>query len=153
MLFAIFILWVIFNGRVTLETILLGVAVSAALFLFACKFLGYSPKTEVKVARFFARGVRYAGILIYETAKANVYVSKIVYSRKIDIKPQMVFFKTGLKTTAARVMLANSITLTPGTLTIVLNDDLLCVHCLNSDLAGDIDKSVFVKQLERFEKG
>ena len=152
MLFAIFILWVIFNGRFTPETLLLGAAISAMLFVFACRFLGYSPKTEKKVARFFVRGVRYALLLIYETAKSNLYVSKIVYSKKIQIRPQMVFFKTGLKTTAARVVLANSITLTPGTLTIVLNEDLLCVHCLNNDLAAGIDKSVFVKRLEKFEE-
>ena len=151
MLFIIFALWIVFNGGFTLETVLLGVAISVSLFLFICRFMGYSPDTDVKIARNFFRALRYAALIIWETVKANLYVSRIVYSRKIEIRPQMVFFKTRLKTTAARVMLANSITLTPGTLTIVLNEDLLCVHCLNHDLATDIDKSVFMRQLEKFE--
>ena len=151
MLFIIFALWVVFNGRFTVETALLGIVISAMLFLFICKYMGYSPDTDKKMARHFLRGLRYAAILIWETAVSNMYVSRIVFSKKIEVRPQMVFFRTHLKTTAARVMLANSITLTPGTLTLVLNDDLLCVHCLNSDLATDIDKSIFVRQLEKFE--
>ena len=152
MLFIIFALWIIFNGRFTAETALSGVAISAILFLFARKYMGYSPDTDKKIARHFFRGLAYAALLIRETVKSNIYVSKIVFSRRIEIQPQMVFFRTKLKTAAARVMLANSITLTPGTLTVVLTDDLLCVHCLNRELAADIDKTVFVKHLEKFEK-
>lgn len=152
MLFIVLALWIILNGRFTIETTLLGVLISAALFLFTCKYLGYSPSTEKKIARHILRGLCYAAVLVWETVKANVYVSKIVFSKKIQIRPQMVFFRIKLKTTAARVMLANSITLTPGTLTVVLTDDLYCVHCLNNDLAADINKSVFVRQLEGFER-
>ena len=151
MLLIIFALWIIFNGRITVETTLLGVFISAALFFFICRFMGYSPDTDKKIARHFLRGLCYAGVLIWETAVSNLYVSKIVYSKRVEIRPQMVFFRTKLKTTAARVMLANSITLTPGTLTVVLTDDLLCVHCLNSDLAKDVNDNVFARQLAKFE--
>ena len=149
--FILFALWIIFNGRLAMETTLLGIVISLMLFMFACRYMGYSPDTDKKMLRFLLRGLRYAAILVWETTKSNLYVSKIVYSRKISVQPQMVFFRTKLKTTAARVALANSITLTPGTLTVVLTDDLFCVHCLNSDFAVNIDKSVFVKQLEKFE--
>ena len=151
MLFIIFALWIVLNGKITLETTLLGILISSLLFFFICRYMGYSPGTDIKIARRFFRGLCYAGVLIWETAKSNLYVSKIVFSRKIEIQPQMVFFRTKLKTTAARVMLANSITLTPGTLTVVLTDDLFCVHCLNKDLAADIDKNVFSRQLAKFE--
>ncbi|MCL1834614.1 MAG: Na+/H+ antiporter subunit E [Oscillospiraceae bacterium] len=151
MLLIIFILWVIFNGRLTPETALPGVAISAALFWFAYKYMNYKPGNDIKIVRFFLRGLRYAGVVFLETVKSNIYVTKIVFSRKINIDPQMVFFKTSLRTEAARVVLANSITLTPGTLTVVLTDGIFCVHCLKSDLSEGIDKSLFVEQLRRFE--
>ena len=152
MIVVLFILWIIFYGRFSTETVLLGAVVCSALYVFLWKFLGYSPSTDRKIVRFLLRGIHYTAVLIWETGKANLYVSKLVYSRKIEIRPQMVFFRTKLKSTAARVALANSITLTPGTLTIVLTDDLFCVHCLNSDLAEDLSGSVFVKLLEKFER-
>lgn len=152
MILIVLFLWIIFNGRLTLETIIPGCVVSVMMFLFVCKYLGYTPDTDKKLVRFFLRGILYVATLIWETVKSNLYVSKIVYSRKVEVRPQLVFFRTDLKSVLARVVLANSITLTPGTLTVVLNDDLFCVHCLNSDLTEGINKSVFVRQLKKFEE-
>ena len=46
-MFIVFLLlWVIFNGRVTLEILLIGTALSAALFAFCCKFMGYSVERD-----------------------------------------------------------------------------------------------------------
>ena len=151
MLLVIFSLWVIFNGRVTVETMLLGAVISVGVYWFACKYLGYATGTDRKVARSLLRMLRYAAVLVWEIVKANVQVSKIIYSKKPEVQPQIVFFRSHLKSTAARVVLANSITLTPGTLTVVLNDDLFCVHSLNGSLAGGIDSSVFVTQLSQIE--
>ncbi len=50
-------------------------------------------------------------------------------------KPALVRFKTDLKTKQARVVLANSITLTPGTITVTLEEDEYVVHCLDKELA------------------
>ena len=148
----IFLLWVIFNARLTTEIILTGLVISAAMFWVARKYLGYAPDTGKKFVRFFLWGLRYVAVLIWETVKSNLYVSKTVYSRNISIQPRIVFFKTNLKSVVARVVLANSITLTPGTLTVVLNDGLFCVHCLDSSFAEGIDKSIFAKQLVKIDK-
>ena len=56
-----------------------------------------------------------------------------------------------LKTEMARVMLANSITLTPGTITVSLTDQELLVHCLDKSLAEGMEDSEFVKLLEKLE--
>jgi multicomponent Na+:H+ antiporter subunit E len=50
------------------------------------------------------------------------------------------------------VILANSITLTPGTITVSLTDDHLLVHCLDKSLAEGMDDSVFVRLLQKMEE-
>ena len=61
-------------------------------------------------------------------------------------------FKTDLHSTFARVLLANSITLTPGTITVALTGNEYTVHCLDKELAEGISSSVFVKLLEKIEE-
>ena len=58
---------------------------------------------------------------------------------------------TDLKSETAKVMLANSITLTPGTITVSLEDDTLLVHCLDKTLSEGMEDSEFVKMLEKLE--
>ena len=76
----------------------------------------------------------------------------MIYSAKYELEPAIVHFKTDLQTTFARVLLANSITLTPGTITVSLKDDEYTVHCLDKELAKGIDSSVFVELLRRIER-
>ena len=153
MLPVIFSLWIIFNGKLTLETVLCGLVISAAVYWFACKYMGYSRSTGIKFARLILRVLRYTSILVWETVKSNFNIAKIIYSGKMEIQPRLVFFKTNLKSAAAKVVLANSITLTPGTLTVVQNNNIFCVHCLDNSIAEGIDKSVFIKQLGKIEEG
>ena len=68
------------------------------------------------------------------------------------MEPVIVHVHTNLKTETARVILANSITLTPGTITVSLTDDDLLVHCLDKSLAEGMENSSFVKLLEKMEK-
>ena len=64
----------------------------------------------------------------------------------------MVTFKTTLRSKISRVILANSITLTPGTITVSLWEDELIVHCLDKSMAEGMDNSVFVEMLEKMER-
>ena len=77
---------------------------------------------------------------------------KMIMSSKYEIEPVVVKFKTNLKTRPARILLANSITLTPGTITVSLSDDEYVVHCLDKSLAQGIDSSIFVELLEKMEE-
>ena len=144
-------LWLIFSMRLSAEIAVMGVIVSIAVYWFACSHMRYKPATDRKLLRNLLRGIRYALILVGETAKANAAVFRIVFSRTIEIEPRLVFFRTKLKTNVARVALANSITLTPGTITVALNDDLFCVHCLSGKMAEGIEDSIFVRELQKFE--
>ena len=73
-------------------------------------------------------------------------------TRKEVVEPVLVKIHTNLKSEVARVMLANSITLTPGTITVSLRGQELLVHCLDKSLAEGMENSEFVKLLEALEE-
>lgn len=147
-----FLIWIIFNGQFTLEIAAFGVVIAGLVYWFTCKFLNYSPKTDIVLAKKLFEVLHYIFILIVEIMKANFAVVKMIMSSKYEIEPVVVKFKTNLKTRPARILLANSITLTPGTITVSLSDDEYVVHCLDKSLAQGIDSSIFVELLEKMEE-
>ena len=89
--------------------------------------------------------------LIKEIITANLVVSRMILTRKEQMEPVIVHVHTDLKSETARVILANSITLTPGTITVSLTEDDLLVHCLDKSLSEGMDDSVFVRLLKKME--
>lgn len=147
-----FFVWIVFNGRITTEIVVIGALVAMAVFAFFCKFMDYSLKKEMlfyKRALFF---LEYLYLLIKEIVKANLAVTHMILTQKEVMEPVIFTFKTTLRTETAKVMLANSITLTPGTITVSLEGDEFVVHCLDKSLAEGIECSDFVKMLERMER-
>lgn len=147
-----FLVWIAFNGQVTGEIVLFGLAIAAALYAFSCKFLDWSPRKDARILRQSGRILRYVGVLIWEIVKANMAVIELILARDREPDPVIVQFRTDLKTQTARVVLANSITLTPGTITVSVEDDLLTVHCLDRSFAGGMEDSTFVRQLRIMEQ-
>ena len=137
--------------RLSIEIAVAGVIISTAVYRFARIYMRYNPAVERNLLRKMLLGLQYAFILILEVCKANIAVLKIIFARTIEVAPRLVYFRTNLKSNAARVTLANSITLTPGTFVVALNDGLYCAHCLNSEMAEGMEDSVFVRQLQKFE--
>ncbi|MCM1143972.1 MAG: Na+/H+ antiporter subunit E [Blautia sp.] len=147
-----FLLWVIFNGQFTLEIALFGIVVAAALFAFTCKFTDYSVAKEKKLLRHIISLIHYVGVLVVEIVKANFAVIHFILTEKEEAEPALVLFQTDLKTPMGRAALADAITLTPGTITVLLEDNRYSVHCLDNTFAEGIDKSVFVDMLQEYEK-
>ncbi len=152
MFIALFLFWLVFNGRFTVEIAVFGLVLSAAILWFMCKFMDYSLEKDFRIVKKSLWMIKYVLILIVEIGKANVGVLKILLSVRYEKEPVLVSFHTDLKSRAARVILANSITLTPGTITVNLMDDYYEVHCLDKSLAAGLDSSIFVKQLKKFEE-
>lgn len=146
-----FLLWVIFNGKLTLEIALFGVVLSAVMVLFCCKFLGYQLKMELVLLTLVGPFLQYIGVLLVEILKANWCVIKLIFNSRDELDPVLVHFDVPLKSKFARVLLANSITLTPGTITANLDRQGYTVHCLDRDLGVGIDRSVFVELLLKME--
>lgn len=148
-----FAIWVILNGRITLEVVLFGVVIATLMFAFICKFMDYSIKKELWLFKNFFLLLWYLIVLIVEILKANFAVVKMIFSVKYQIEPALVTFKSPLKTEFANFLLANSITLTPGTITVSSENGEFVVHCLDKDLAVGMDDSIFVHLLKKLEKG
>ena len=146
-----FLIWIIFNGQFTLEIAAFGLVIAGVLYWFICKFMDYKPRNDLILCKRFFLIIHYIFVLVKEIFKANIAVFKMVYSAKYQLEPAVVHFTTTLNSNFARVLLANSITLTPGTITVSLNDNEYVVHCLDKELAQGIDNSIFVKLLERIE--
>lgn len=153
MYFIFFLIWIIFNGQFTLEIAAFGVVIAGFIYWFICKFLNYSPRTDIILLKKMFQILHYLFVLILEIVKANFTVVKLIMSSKYELEPVVIKFRTELKTRPARILLANSITLTPGTITVSLSNDEYMVHCLDKSLAQGIDKSIFVELLEKMEMG
>lgn len=152
MLLLFFLAWIVFNGRVTLEIVLFGAAVSGAMFAFVCKFMDYSLQKEKRFYQKLPAFVQYLYHLIREILTANLAVSRMILTRREVMEPVIVHIHTDLKSEAARVILANSITLTPGTITVSLTGKELLVHCLDKSLSEGMEDSVFVRLLQKMEE-
>ena len=147
----LFVLWLVFNGRITWEILLFGLAITAALG-FLCRLLfGYGPRKELRLYRNVGLFLVYLAVLLWEILKANLAMLSRILQPGERVDPAVIRVRVDLKTEFARYMLANSITLTPGTLTVESEGDVLTVHCLHPALLEDTEKGVLVRLLRRME--
>ena len=152
MLVLFFLAWLIFNGRITLEIVIFGIVIAAAVFAFMWKFMGHSIKKELRIYKKIPELLKYVFLLVKEIIKANIAVIRMIMTRREVTEPVLVKVHTDLKSETAKVMLANSITLTPGTITVSMEGDTLLVHCLDKSISEGMEDSDFVKMLEKMEK-
>lgn len=145
-----YVFWVVLNGRITWEIAWIGVAVTALAMLFLCACCEWSVKKEMGLYRCVPRMIAYAGVMLWEILKANLALAKVVYHEKPE--PIVRTVHTRLKTRLGRMILANSITLTPGTITLSLKEDEIKIHCLTPEMAEGLDHTVFEKRLEKIEE-
>jgi multicomponent Na+:H+ antiporter subunit E len=142
----LFAFWLLLSGKFDAFHLVLGVICSvlvAYLFhdlLFANVRVG---DMRTVVARFLA----YIPWLFAQIVLSNIHVASLVIRRKMPIDPQVVTFKTKLETDVSQVTLANSITLTPGTVTMDIKDGVYYVHALSQKVAdglraGDMEDRV-----------
>jgi len=143
--------WVMINARITLEVVVLGIIISAAMSLFTYRYLGVSFGSEKRIWTKAAHIFIYLFVLLKEIINANIQMIKIVLQPKIKIKPQIIYFKSPFHTNFAEVMLTYSIILTPGTIVFHLDDGVFGVHAIDSELGVGINDSDFVHRLKTIE--
>ena len=152
MFFVLVLFWIILNGKITTEIVLIGMIVAGAVYGLLYKFLGLTFQKEKKFWKKFLWILEFFVILLREVVLANIGVLKIVLNPKKTIHPVLVSFPSPLKSEALKVLLADSITLTPGTITVRLNEEGFVVHCLDASMAHGIHDSIFVKHLKKWEE-
>lgn len=150
--FIFLIAWYIFNGKITLEITLFGSAFSILLTWFCTCFMDYDIKGELRALKKIGLFIKLMGVLVLEIAKANEQLIYWIFSDKYRMEPALVSFRVDLKKDWTKTLLANFITLTPGTITALLEDNVYTVHCLDKDLAEGIEECAFVKLLKRLEE-
>jgi len=135
----LFLLWFALTSSLDKQELTVGLAVSVII-----PFL--TPYPLSKMGLKWLSPKRLIGILIYmlvflkELLIANLDVAKRVLSPGLNINPGIVKIKTDLKTDVGKMLLANSITLTPGTLTVDIKDDYLYIHWIDVG-SKDIEKA------------
>lgn len=147
----LFILWIIWNGRVSVEILLFGVVLTAAVLVFATKVLGYSFESERRFWRNFPLFIHYVLVLIAEIIKSAITVAMLAMSTDRKPDPVIMEFHSGLPTDFQNVLLANSITLTPGTFTLFQEGDRFVVHCLRREYADGMGDSRFISLLSKMK--
>ena len=150
MFIALLALWLIFAGRITVFNLVLGVIISGLITLFCRFFMGYRSKAFLKSLKKLGAMLHYLAVLLIEMIKSNVDVIKIIW-RKTPPKPILVHFKSTLKSDVLKVLVANSITLTPGTYTVVLEGQDYAVHAVDASMSESIEKNIFFKMAEKME--
>jgi len=143
------IAWLLLNWTVDPVNIVIGASLSLFLSVIFCSkcelftTINLTPKA-------FAYTFMYIIVFIIELIKANIDVTKRVLSPSLPINPGVVKVKTKLKSKMARLILADSITLTPGTFTLHVEDDTFYIHWINVD-NDDVEK-VTEELVAKFEK-
>lgn len=127
-LFALtFVLWILLNGAIAPDVVLVGALVAGAITYFLGG--GFHVLTGYRLTGASARAtVGYLGYFLKELVKANLSVARVVLNPALPVRPAIVKVRTRLRNPVARLLLANSITLTPGTLTVEMNGEWLYVH-------------------------
>ncbi len=115
----LFVIWLLLSGRFDLLHIGLGVASCFLVTLFSADLLLPSPDV-MRLPGIWFRFIKYIPWLLYEVLAANIHVMYLVFHPRMMrlIDPRIMEFDSKLKSDISRVTLANSITLTPGTITI-----------------------------------
>jgi multicomponent Na+:H+ antiporter subunit E len=137
---ALFITWIIFSGMFDAFHLSLGAA-SSALAAWLCRdFFPPTPGTASVIGVLW-RSLRYAPWFLKEVAKANLHLLALVFHPRMmeRIDPQLVRFQSRLQSRLGLTVLANSITLTPGTIAVSLNERrIFTVHAIDRPSAEGV---------------
>lgn len=155
-LFVVYVLfWLILAENLNIERFAIGALICIGVFIFNKDLLSKynnSKKSKYLLIKNAKYTVLYIWILIKEIFKSNFHVAKIVLSPKLNISPTIVTITTNLKSDFDKTILANSITLTPGTLTLDMTEDKLIIHCLEKESIKDLQNSSFENILLKKEE-
>ena len=145
--------WLLLTLSLDWQHLVIGAAVCGVTAMIFGKISISCPRKLFQPQRYFWMIV-YVVFLLWECLKANFDVAYRVLHPAMPIRPGIVKARTSLKTDVARTCLANSITMTPGTLTVDINGEgWLYIHWINvkDDNAGHA-REMIVKRFERILK-
>jgi multicomponent Na+:H+ antiporter subunit E len=132
--------WPVVDGRIDVQVVIAGLIASAVVAILFHEMLPKEHHIFISPVRVFWLAL-YVPVFLYYLVKANLDVMYRALHPQMPIKPGIVKIKTNLKTDSAITALANSITLTPGTMVVDLSSDgFLYVHWIYVK-SDDVEKA------------
>lgn len=143
LLLVLALIWLLWSGIYTPLVLGLGV-LSCLLTLLVAHRIGFFEQAIFSL-RVIPRLPRYWAWLLVEIVKSSLEVAQVVLRRRLEISPTVVKFKAAPDDAVGQAILGNSITLTPGTLTLDIHEGQVSVHCLTEQgaqalLLGEFNK-------------
>jgi len=142
----LFIIWVVLTGSLEVADIVIGIIISGSISFLYLTLFEHKEKFEF-INPFWL--LIYLFILIKNIIKSNIYLTKILARKELNLTPAIVAVPTKLKSDWKKLLLANSITLTPGTLTLDIKDDMLFIHIIEYsiddnklDITGEFERII-----------
>ncbi|MCK5169583.1 MAG: Na+/H+ antiporter subunit E [Bacteroidales bacterium] len=145
----LFFIWVMINNQFQIEVMIIGVILSLVISVIMGNRLTIFNELKFSFGSVFYT-IWYLFVFLTELVKSNLDVARRVLTPSLPINPGIIKTKTVLKSKMGKMILANSITLTPGTLTVDIEDDILYIHCIDV-CCEDIDKAT-AAIVGKFEK-
>lgn len=133
----LFLFWLVVSGSLDPVDLILGAVLAVLLGHWAVRAL-WTGRAPFPSARQLGRLAVYLVTLLRTVVAAALHVARLVLDRRLPVEPLTLTYRTGLRGELARVALANSLTLTPGTLTLDVDGDVLHVHCLAPGFAEHV---------------
>lgn len=148
---ALLLFWLLLSSEYDAQHIFTGVVLSALLTWFWRDLSGLLPSKSL--AKNLPGLILFGLTLLWEIILANLAVAKSVLSSRSKLDSGFVSFKPDLKTSWGRILLANAITITPGSLTIDVNPDngVFMVHSLTKEMREGLADGRLVRQIQRLE--
>ena len=144
-----FIFWILVNNTLDPMILALGAGLSMILSLTFCSRCDVFSELKLTPEAMFYT-IIYLFVFLYELVKSNLDVARRILTPSLPINPGIVEVKTRLQSKMGRMILANSITLTPGTLTIDIMGDTLYIHWI--DVQTEDTQEATEKIVRKFEK-
>ena len=137
------ILWMTLSWHT--EPLLLGFGIFSVLLTVGVAARMRILDAEAVPVHLLPRGVVYWLWLLWEIVKANIDVAKVIVNPKLPISPVMLKVPATQRTPLGRSIYANSITLTPGTVSVGMTEDEITVHALTREGAAGLDGTMDAK--------
>lgn len=142
-------IWLLWSG--IFEPLLLGLGLASVLAVVALSARMRLIDAEGVPFELAPRALLYAPWLLWEILKANLHVARLILTPRLPISPRMIEVRPSQRTDLGRTIYANSITLTPGTVSVRVDEETITVHALTAEAAEGLKTGVMDRRVSWVE--
>ena len=144
------VVWQLWSGHT--EPMIVGFGLFSVLFVMAISRRMDAIADSPRRYRLGARPLLYLPWLGWEIVKSNIDVAKIILNPKLPISPRLIRVPASQKTAVGQVAYANSITLTPGTISLDVRDNQILVYALTKEAADGVESGEMDRRVAALER-